>query len=82
MLSQDLAAAVGASDGPLYRLLRAVAAIGVLEELSGRRFALTELGEGLRSDVPGSLAGWAAFVGRGCYWTLVHGSALIEAARI
>ena len=58
----------GQSDGPLYRLLRAVAAIGVLEELPGRRFALTELGEGLRSDVPGSLAGWAAFVGRGYYW--------------
>ena len=53
--SQDLAAAVEASDGPLYRLLRAVAAIGALEELPGRRFALTELGEGLRSDVPGSL---------------------------
>ncbi len=66
--SQDLAALVGASDEPLYRLLRAVAAIGVLEELPERRFALTELGEGLRSDVSASLAGWAAFVGRGYYW--------------
>jgi hypothetical protein len=66
--SQDLAARVGASDGPLYRLLRAVAAIGVLEELPERQFALTELGEGLRSDVSASLAGWAAFVGRGYYW--------------
>ena len=66
--SQDLAALVGASDGPLYRLLRAVAAIGVLEELPGRHFALTEPGEGLRSDVSASLAGWAAFVGRGYYW--------------
>src|ERR1700730_14514854 len=65
--SEDLAAVVGATDGPLYRLLRAVAAVGVLEELPGRRFALTELGEGLRSDVSGSLAGWAAFVGRGAY---------------
>jgi O-methyltransferase domain/Dimerisation domain len=66
--SQDLAVAVGATDGPLYRLLRAVAAIGILEELPQRRFALTELGDGLRSDVPGSLAGWAAFVGREYYW--------------
>ena len=66
--SQDLAAVVGATDGPLYRLLRAVAAIGVLEELPERRFALTEIGEGLRSDVSGSLAGWAAFIGRGYYW--------------
>jgi O-methyltransferase domain/Dimerisation domain len=66
--SQDLAAVVGAADEPLYRLLRAVAAIGVLEELPERRFALTEVGEGLRSDVSGSLAGWAAFVGREYYW--------------
>jgi O-methyltransferase domain/Dimerisation domain len=77
--SQELAAAVGASDGPLYRLLRTVAAIGVLEELAGRRFALTELGEGLRSDVPGSLAGWAAFVGRGYYWAAWSG--LIDGVR-
>jgi hypothetical protein len=53
--SQDLAAFVGAADEPLYRLLRAMAAIGVLEELPERRFALSE---GLRSDVSGSLAGW------------------------
>jgi hypothetical protein len=66
--SQDLAAVIGATDGSLYRLLRAVAAVGVLEELPGRRFALTNFGEGLRSDVPGSLAGWAAFIGRGYYW--------------
>jgi hypothetical protein len=53
--SQDLAAFVRAADEPLYRLLRAMAAIGVLEELPERRFALSE---GLRSDVSGSLAGW------------------------
>jgi hypothetical protein len=67
--AEELATLVGASDEPLYRLLRAVAAIGVLEELPGRRFRLTELGEGLRSDVPGSLAGWAAFIGRRSDWT-------------
>jgi len=60
----DLAAATGAHEQSLYRLLRALAAIGLLNELPDRRFALTELGETLRSDVPGSLAGWAAFVGR------------------
>ncbi len=61
----ELAASAGAHEQSLYRLLRAVAAIGLLNELPDRRFALTELGEALRSDVPGSLAGWAAFVGRG-----------------
>jgi hypothetical protein len=60
----DLAATAGAHEQSLYRVLRALAAIGLLNELPDRRFALTELGETLRSDVPGSLAGWAAFVGR------------------
>jgi hypothetical protein len=64
----DLAVAVGAHEQSLYRLLRAMAAIRLLDELPNRRFALTELGEALRSDVPGSLAGWAAFVGRPYEW--------------
>jgi Dimerisation domain len=48
--SQDLAAIVGAADGPLYRLLRAVAAAGVLEELSGPQFALTDLSRTLAAS--------------------------------
>jgi hypothetical protein len=66
--AEDLADAVGASIEPLYRVMRAVAALGVLEELAGRRFQLTELGEGLRSDAPGSQAGWAEMVGRPYHW--------------
>jgi hypothetical protein len=66
--SDDLARESGADPDALYRLLRAVAAVGVLREEDGRRFALTELGEPLRSDVPGSLAGWAEFVGRPVFW--------------
>lgn len=64
----DLATAVGAHEHSLYRLLRAIAAIRLLDELPDRRFGLTPLGDALRSDVPGSLAGWAAFVGRPYYW--------------
>jgi hypothetical protein len=60
----ELAVTAGAHEESLYRVLRAVAAIGLLNELPDRRFALGQLGEALRSDVPGSLAGWAAFVGR------------------
>lgn len=66
--SDDLARDTGADADALYRLLRALAGVGVLREEDGRRFALTELGEPLRSDVPGSLAGWAEFVGRPAVW--------------
>lgn len=51
----------------LRRLLRALAAVDVVSEQDGR-YALTELGQGLRSDAPGSVAGWAAFVGRPYHW--------------
>ncbi len=64
MSAAQLADAVGAQEAPLYRVLRAAAAVGVLEERPGHVFASTELGDGLRSDADGSLAGWAAFVGR------------------
>jgi hypothetical protein len=66
--SDDLARETDADPDALYRLLRALAAVGVLREEDGRRFALTELGEPLRSDVSGSVAGWAAFVGRPAFW--------------
>lgn len=66
--AEELAEESGAAVEPLYRLLRAVATTGVLEEQPERRFQLTDLGKGLRSDVPGSLAGWAAYIGRGYYW--------------
>ena len=66
--SDELAAEAGADPGVLYRLLRALAAAGVFHEEDGRRFSLTELGKGLRSDAPEPLAGWAAFIGRPYYW--------------
>ena len=66
--SDELAEATGAHADSLYRLLRALASIGVLHEEDGRHFALTDLGVPLRSDVPGSVAGWAAFIGRPSFW--------------
>ena len=48
-------------------MLRAVASVDVLRELDDRRFELTPLGHLLRNDVEGSIAGWAAYVGRP-YW--------------
>jgi hypothetical protein len=66
--ANELADAAGAHPDSLYRLLRALASIGVLEERDERRFALAELGQGLRSDAPRSLSGWAAFIGRPPFW--------------
>ncbi len=51
----DLAAAASVDQATLYRLMRALATVGVYDEQEDGRFALTPLGEGLRSDVPGSL---------------------------
>jgi O-methyltransferase/methyltransferase family protein len=62
--SDALAAETDTHAPSLYRLLRALAALGVLHEDDERRFSLTPQGELLRSDVPGSVRGWAAFVGR------------------
>jgi hypothetical protein len=62
--SEELAAETGAHAESLYRLLRALASVDVFREDEEQRFALTPVGELLRPDVPGSLHGWAAFVGR------------------
>jgi hypothetical protein len=66
--SAELARATEANEDALYRVLRAVASIGVLEEDDARRFSLTPMGEWLRNDMAGSLAGWAALVGRPYQW--------------
>jgi hypothetical protein len=66
--SDELASATEADSDALYRLLRALASVGVLREDEERRFSLTPIGEGLRSDAPDSLHGWALYVGRPYYW--------------
>jgi len=64
----EIARAVGASEDALYRLLRALATVQVVEELDGRRFALTDLGVQLRSDAPLSFAGYARLCGHDITW--------------
>jgi hypothetical protein len=66
--SDELARETETDPGALYRLLRALAAVGVLSEDDERRFTLTELGDGLRSDAPASLAGWAAYIAGPASW--------------
>lgn len=66
--SDELAALTDTHPQSLYRLLRALAAVGVFHEDGERRFSLTEMGQGLRSDTANSIAGWASMVGRPYYW--------------
>jgi hypothetical protein len=58
-----IADAVGADADALYRLLRALAGLGIVDELDDREFRLTEFGELLRTDAPNSLRGIAVMVG-------------------
>ncbi|HEX3266266.1 MAG TPA: methyltransferase [Candidatus Limnocylindrales bacterium] len=53
--SDDVASELHADPPTLYRLLRMLAAAGILTEGGDRQFALTELGNALRADVEGSV---------------------------
>jgi hypothetical protein len=57
----DLAAVTETHPGALSRLLSALASAGVLRIEDAERFALTEVGEGLRSDSDEPLGAWARF---------------------
>lgn len=52
--ADELSAATGIDRGRLRRLLRALAALGVLEEATDGGFVNTEVGELFRNDVPAS----------------------------
>jgi hypothetical protein len=49
----ELAAATKTHAGSLHRFSRFLASAGLVTEVALRKFALTRLGAGLRSDVPG-----------------------------
>lgn len=67
--SADLAAEVGAHEPSLYRLLRALTGLGVLREDEARReFELTDVGQGLRSDIPGTMRDLALMSGEEQYF--------------
>jgi hypothetical protein len=74
--SEDLASELGAHARTLYRLLRMLAAAGILTEDGEQRFALTDLGTALRSDVEGSVREQAVLFGRpallGAWGNLEH----------
>ena len=64
----ELSQKVDVNENALYRVLRALATTGVLEEAADHRFTLGRLGQLLRSDNKPSVAPWAAFVGRPAAW--------------
>jgi hypothetical protein len=64
---QSLASACGTQPRPLYRLLRALASVGIFAEEAGQKFALTPLAEYLRSDVPQAQRALALMSGEGQY---------------
>jgi hypothetical protein len=61
--ADELAQATGTHARSLYRLLRALASVGVFSEVDDRRFSQTPLSECLRSDVPGSQWAMAVMMG-------------------
>jgi hypothetical protein len=61
---EELAAVTGTLAGPLYRVLRALAALGVFAEQPDGRFVNTPASEFLRSDVVASVRDYVVFVGQ------------------
>src|SRR5215471_6964292 len=59
----ELAAATSTNPDALYRLLRALASVGIFTEGESRRFSLTPLAEPLRSDIAGSKRALALILG-------------------
>lgn len=73
----DLAAAANVHTLALYRILRALASIGVFAEIKGRRFKLTPLAATLQAGVPGSMHAWVSMINEHWAWDswkeLLHG---------
>jgi hypothetical protein len=64
----ELAQVTGTSASKLYRVLRALASIGVFSEVEPRQFALTASAHYLRSDIPDSLRGLSMVLGDEWSW--------------
>lgn len=65
--AEELARPTGTQAPALYRLLRALASVGIFAEDSQRRFTLTPMAEYLRSDTPASQRGLAVMNGEEHY---------------
>jgi hypothetical protein len=66
--ADDLATATGSHPRSLYRLLRALAAVGIFHEGTKQEFSLTVMGERLCSDSATPVGPLAKFIGRPYMW--------------
>lgn len=66
--TESLAKATGTSAGPLYRVLRLLASVGVFEWKDGT-WHHTEASRFLRSDDPGSLRDYVRMIGLPVFWS-------------
>jgi hypothetical protein len=64
----ELAHATGSHTPSLRRVLLALAGVGVLDKVGPHRFALTEVGVGLRTGVPGSVRASVLFLLNESHW--------------
>jgi methyltransferase family protein len=64
----ELAALTESHPDSLYRLLRALAAVGLFREDEDRKFTLTPMGDCLRTDCATPLGAWAEVVGSPYFW--------------
>jgi O-methyltransferase domain/Dimerisation domain len=77
--SDELAQAAGAHPGALYRLMRALVVLELCTQTEDGAFALTPLGDFLRSDSPDSARSWALLMGGRYVW---HGwECLVDCVR-
>ncbi|MFC9840385.1 methyltransferase [Rhodococcus sp. NPDC127530] len=77
----DLAASVGADADALGRFLRVLVAEGLLAEDGGGRFALTEAGELLRAETPGSLRHLVGLMSHEAYLVWGHAAHSIRTGK-
>lgn len=66
--AEQLAAATSTHAPSLYRVLRALASIGIFAEAQDGRFSLMPLAECLRSDTPDSMRNMARLFGLPLFW--------------
>ncbi len=66
--TDELAEASGAHAPSLYRILRALASVGVFAERADGSFELTSVAAPLRTDAPNSLRDAAIFMGEEWHW--------------
>jgi ubiquinone/menaquinone biosynthesis C-methylase UbiE len=79
----DLAAATGAQEDALFRMMRFTASYGVFRELNERRFEHTPLSAALRTDTPGSFRPAARMFHRiSAGWEGLHHSVLTGEAGV